>query len=123
MVHQQTEQISDNGTQAQKFEIVSNGDGYYYILTGASNYTRAVDIENGSAADGTNVIQWDYWGGTMQMYKIVKNSDGSFAFLTRASNEKSALEVYEISKDAGANVDQWTYFGGNWQHWKLTETN
>lgn len=46
-----------NGADAQKFKFVSTGDGYYYILTGASGYSKCVDIDGGSSADGTNVMQ------------------------------------------------------------------
>lgn len=112
-----------NGSDAQKFKVVSNGAGYYYILTGASGYSRAVDIDSGSSANGTNIMQWDYWGGEMQLYSIVKNSDGSYRILTKASGLSAALDVYEISKEAGANVNQWTYWGGTGQHWNFIKTN
>lgn len=110
-----------NGCAAQQFKIVSSGDGYYYILTGASGFTKCVDIYNGSSADGTNVNQWTYWGGDMQKYEIVRNDDGSISFLTVASETKSALEVYDFSISNGGNVVQYSYWGGSAQSWKLTE--
>ena len=108
-----------NGSDAQKFKIVSNGDGYYYILTGASGYQKCVDIEDGLATNGANIMQWDFWGGNMQLYKIVANSDGTYSFLTKASNCKSAIEVYDFSTSMGGNISQWTYWGGSAQSWKL----
>ncbi len=110
-----------NGCQAQQFKIESSGDGYYYILTGASGYTKCVDIYNGSSADATNVVQWDYWGGNMQKYQIVENSDGSVSFLTVASDCNGALEVYDFSTSNGGNVVQYTYWGGAAQSWNLDE--
>ncbi len=111
------QQWTFNGYDAQKFQIKSDGNGYYYILTGASGYTSCVDIDSGSSADGTNVLQWEYWGGDMQKYKIAKNSDGSYSFLTKASGCSSALDVYNMSADDGANVCQWSYWGGSGQSW------
>lgn len=112
-------QYQFRGKKNQIFKIVPDGSGYYYILTGASDYTKCVDIETGSAADGTNVFQWEYWGGDMQKYKIAQNNDGSYSFLTKASGCKSALDVYESSTSNNANVNQWTYWGGSCQSWIL----
>ncbi len=108
-----------NGSHAQKFKLVSTGDGYYSILTGATNYTGCVDIVNGSGSNGTNAAQWEYWGGDMQQFKVVKNSDGTFSFLTKVSGDASALEVYDFSTEAGGNIDQWEYWGGDIQKFKL----
>ncbi|SFR68873.1 RICIN domain-containing protein [Anaeromicropila populeti] len=108
-----------NGSDAQKFKVVSNGNGYYHILTGASGYTSCIDIENGSTSNGTNVLQWTYHGGDMQQYYITKHNDGSYAFLTKASGSASAIEIYDFSTANGGNANQWTYWGGNAQHWKL----
>ena len=113
------QQATFNGGAAQKFKIVSHGDGWYSLLTASSQYKSCVDVEGGSAKDGTNVIQWGYRGGNPQCFRIQKNADGTVAFLTRASNGKSAMEVYERSKKTGANVGQWQYLGGTNQHWIL----
>lgn len=108
-----------NGLDAQKFKLVSNGNGYYHILTGASGYNSCVDIAGASGKDGANVLQYGYSGGNNQQFKIVPNSDGSVAILSRISNCKSGLDVYDGSKSSGANVNQWTYWGGAMQHWYL----
>ncbi len=112
-------QWSYNGADAQKFKFVSLGDGYYYILTGASGYKSCIDVDSGSAADGANILQWEYWGGEMQKYRIVKQADGSYAILTKASSCKSGLDVYNWSTAAGGNIDQWNYWGGSCQKWNL----
>jgi len=110
-----------NGSDAQKFKIVSAGQGLYYILTGASGYTRCIDVEGGSAEDGTNICQWEYWGGDMQKYRIVQQPDNSYAILTNASGSNSALDVYEWSTEAGGNVNQWAFGGHACQKWNLIE--
>lgn len=114
-------QWSYNGAEAQKFKFVSLGDGYYYILTGATGYKSCLDIDSGSASDGANTIQWNYWGGEMQKYRIVKQPDDSYAILTKASDCKAGLEVYDWSTKAGGNVSQWNYWGGACQKWNLIE--
>ena len=115
------QQWSYNGCDAQKFKLVSTGDGYYYILTGASGYSKCVDIDSGSSADGTNVMQWEYWGGEMQKYRVVQQADGSYAILTKASGCTSGLDVYDWSTEAGGNINQWNYWGGDCQKWYLIE--
>ena len=100
-------QWSYNGSDAQKFKFVSTGDGYYYILTGATSYKKCVDVDGGSSKDGTNIMQWSYWGGEMQKYRIVQNADGTYAILTKASDCKSGLDVYDWSKSAGGNINEW----------------
>ncbi|WP_310602127.1 RICIN domain-containing protein [Anaerosporobacter sp.] len=113
------QQWAYNGYDAQKFKLVPDGKGYYYILTGASNYTRSIDINGGSANDGAEAVQWEYWGGDMQKYIITQNADGSVSFLTKASGANAALEVYANSTANGAKVDQWSYWSGPTQCWKL----
>ena len=117
------QQWTYNGYDSQKFQIKSDGNGYYYILTGASGYKSGVDIENGSSADGANVLQWEFWGGDMQKYTFTKNSDGSYAIKTKASGGAAALDVYNMSGDDGANVCQWSYWGGAGQHWVLEKAS
>ena len=117
------QQWSYNGSDAQKFKFVSLGDGYYYILTGASSYKSCVDIDSGSSSDGTNVLQWEYWGGTMQKYRIVKQADGSYAILTNASGCKSGLDVYNWSSEDGGNINQWNFWGGDCQKWNLIKAS
>ncbi|URZ01845.1 hypothetical protein CLAUR_018420 [Clostridium felsineum] len=104
---------------AQKFKIVSNNDGTYNILTGASNYKSSLDVTNNSSTDGANIEEWNYWGGDMQKFKIQKVSGNKYSILTKSSNFKSCLDVYNMSKDSGANVCQWNYWGGAGQLWEL----
>lgn len=117
------QQWSYNGCDAQKFKFVSTGDGYYYILTGASGYSKCVDIDSGASADGTNVMQWEYWGGEMQKYRVVQQPDGTYAILTNATGCKSGLDVYNWSNEAGGNINQWNYWGGDCQKWNLIEAS
>ncbi len=113
------QQWAYNGADAQKFKIVSDGGGYYHILTGASGYTKCVDVEGKSAENNANILQYTYNGAANQKFKIQQQSDGTYAILTRASNYQSGLDVYEWSTDLGGNVNQWEYWGGACQKWIL----
>jgi arabinan endo-1,5-alpha-L-arabinosidase len=112
-------QWSYNGADAQKFKIVSDGNGYYHILTGASGYSKCVDVAGGKSADGTNILQYTYKGASNQQFKIEKQSDGTYALLTRASGCASGLDVYAWSTEAGGNINQWNFWGGTCQKWVL----
>lgn len=113
------QQWSYNGYDSQKFKLVSDGAGYYYVLTGASGYSSCLDVENGSASDGTNIEEWEYWGGDMQKFKVVEENSGQYVFYTKASNCTGCMDLYNISSEAGANINQWTYWGGAGQLWIL----
>lgn len=116
------QQWSYNGYEAQKFKLVSDGAGYYYILTGASNYQKCLDVEAGKTTDGANILQWGYHGGDMQKYKVEDLGNGKYVFYTKISNCKSCMDLYEVSPNAGANVNQWNYWGGAGQQWILEPT-
>lgn len=113
------QQWAYNGCDAQKFKIVSDGNGYYHILTGASGYTKCVDVANGDTADGTNIAQYIYNGNVAQQFKIERQSDGTYAILTRVSNCQSGLDVYDWSEELGGNINEWNYWGGECQKWIL----
>src|SRR5699024_1974010 len=72
------QQWSYNGFQAQQFQIVSDGDGYYHILTGASNFTKALNVDNNLTADGTNINQYQYTGAANQQFQIQKQKDDTY---------------------------------------------
>ena len=112
-----------NGCNAQKFKLVSAGDGYYYIYTGASDYTKVLDVAKKSSADGANVAQYTYNGNSNQKFKVTEVKDGVYAILTGVSSGKSCLDVYGWSTAAGGNIAQWTYWGGDCQLWYLESAN
>ena len=111
-----------NGENAQKFKLVSDGKGYYSILTGATNYSSAVDVEAKKTADGTNIIQWSYGGRNNQKFEFVKVGN-AYVIKTKISGSNSCLEVADASYSAGANVDQWTYSGNSHQLWYLEKAS
>lgn len=114
------QQWSYNGCQAQQFKIVSDGDGYYHIFTGASGFTKCIDVAGKKTADGTNILQYAYKkDAANQQFKIESQSDGTYAILSRISGCKSGLDVYDWSTSAGGNINLWNYWGGDCQKWIL----
>ncbi len=112
-----------NGYDAQKFKLVSDGNGYYTIYTGASGYSKAVDISGESTADGANVNQWSSLGTDCQKFEIVEVSSGVYAIKTKHTDALSCLDVYGWSTEGGGNIAQWTYWGGDCQLWYLESAN
>ena len=117
------QQWERNGAAAQKFKLVSAGNGYYYLYTGASGYTKVVDVEGKKSANGTNILQYAFNGAANQQFKLQQQADGTYAILTRVSGDKSGLDVYEWSTENGGNVNQWEFWGGACQKWVLEKTN
>ena len=113
------EQHRNDNKNTQKFKILSQGDGYYYILTGISNYNDCLEVEAGDSVNGTKIIPWLYHGGDMQMFHIVKNSDATYSFLTKASSNTSAIELKLLPDPYTNALEQGTYQGKDTQHWYL----
>ncbi|EEM68354.1 MULTISPECIES: phosphatidylinositol-specific phospholipase C domain-containing protein [Bacillus cereus group] len=49
--------------------IESSGDGYFY-LRNRKNVNKVLDITNGSSANGTNIIVWNYQGSNNQKFRL-----------------------------------------------------
>lgn len=117
------QQYSYNGNANQKFKLVSNSDGYYYIYTGASNYSKVIDVEKKSSANGANILQYSYNGKSNQQFQIVQIKSGVYAIKTRISGDASCLDVYGWSTANGGNIAQYSYWGGDCQLWILEKAN
>ena len=113
------QQYSYLGGDRQKFKLVANDDGYYYIYTGASDYNKVIDVAGKSTADGTNILQYSYNGKTNQLFELEEVKSGVYAIKTRVTSGASCLDVYNWSTEDGGNINQWTYWGGDCQLWYL----
>lgn len=88
-----------NNTSAQRFEIVSAGNGYYKILMEHSG--KAVDIKNGSASVGANVQQYQWNGTDAQLWKFIKSADGKYYI---QSKKGTVLDLKTSTASSGTNV-------------------
>lgn len=101
----------------QIFKVVTDAEGYSSLLTGASNYTKAVTVEKGSSENGANIIETEYTGDDSQKFILTSNGDGTYAILSKVSNGGAGLDVYAFSMENGGNINQWSYWGGACQKW------
>ena len=106
---------TDNGTAAQKWNIIKNSDGTYKLIN--SNSNRALDVYAAGTADYTNVDIYDDNGTAAQKWNIVQNSDGSYKLINAKSNK--ALDVYAAGTADYTNVDIYSDNGTAAQKWNI----
>ena len=105
----------DNGTDAQKFEIKYNEEGYYTIINKNSNKSMSTELNN--TMSGGNVFQGDEVSTDAQKWIIQKNSDSTYTIFSRQS--QLCLDVSGGQAYNGNNI--WEYFsnGSNSQKFIL----
>jgi len=59
-----------NQTNAQKFYLKDENDGYFSIHS-AIDYNYVIDVEEGNSNDGTKIQLWEYHGGKNQKFKFI----------------------------------------------------
>ncbi len=107
-------QLSDLGLFTDQGRTISNGT--YRLLNRKSN--KALDVQNGSTADGAAVVQWGWNGGNNQKWTFADQGNGQYQILGVASGK--ALDVAGNSTANGAALDIWPWTGANNQRWTLT---
>lgn len=108
---------TDNGTNAQKWDITSLGDGYYKLTAKCSG--NVLDAFYYNISSGQNVIQYPWGGGSFQQWKFKDAGDGYY-YISPRCNESLCLDVYSASSSDGANVQVYTANQTSAQKWKLT---
>ncbi|EFM11780.1 glycoside hydrolase family 5 [Paenibacillus curdlanolyticus YK9] len=111
------QQWSDNGSDEQKWKVISVGDGYYKLISQKSG--KALEVAGFATNDGANVQQWTDTGQSNQKWKIVDAGSGYYKLIAQHSGK--ALDVVGGASNDGANVQQWTDNGNSQQKWKFTE--
>lgn len=118
-----------DSNKAQKWRITANDDGTVSIISALSS-TSAIDVSNGSSANGSNVQLWSSNGSQAQRFTFVATSpkvssggqadiaDGYYTFTT-ATNLKHKLDVQAWSKSDGARIQLWDSTDGENQTFKI----
>lgn len=75
-----------NGSDRQKFRLEYNDNGFFRIMTKASNGTSCADVEGFSVVEGGNIFQWEYLGGLNQQWRFRRD-------------EKAGIDPYPLSVD------------------------
>ena len=113
------QQHKGNGEKAQKFKVVSVGNGYYKLVAQVGNKDKVLDVEKKSSKNGTNICIYKDNGGNNQKFKITSVGTNKYTIATKVSNGKSLVEVKNASKANKANVQQWENNGHKCQQWKF----
>jgi endoglucanase len=91
-----------NGT----FKIVSRNGG------------KALEAAGFGTANGTQIQQWGYWGGSNQKWSFTRNSDGTYRILGVHSGK--SLDIDGWQNGNGTKVQLWDHFGSANQKFAIT---
>lgn len=100
---------------AQKWTLVSTGDGYYEVRN--TNSGKLMEVAGLSRAEGANVALWSDNNVPQQHWAITPTGDGHYFLTNRFSG--LALTVNAGSTADGANIEQATYNGSTHQQWQI----
>ena len=97
---------TSNNTNAQKFKLEYQGNGYYRILNQKSG--KVLDVAGATAKDGTNVWQYTWNGSKAQLWKIVNTGDGNGSYFIQSMLGNYVLDITNGQIKAGTNVQIYT---------------
>lgn len=94
----------------------TNVNGTYSIV--AVHSGKALDVYDWGTSNGTNIAQWEAWGGEPQQFNI-SNIGAEWHRISPVIATSKALDIDGISSNNGANVQIWEYLGGTNQQFKF----
>ena len=95
----------NNGTLAQEFEVIPQGDGYYILENRYSG--KVLEVAGGSKEARANVQQWEKNGTDAQLWSFESAGDGSYYIRSKCGG--MYLDVQDCSTANGANIQ--VYYG------------
>ncbi len=101
--------VTDNTTN-------STVNGTYSIL--AVHSGKALDVWEWGTTDGTNIAQYNYWGGEAQQFNITP-VDGIWHRITPVIASDQCVEVVDGLTTSGANIQTWTCNGYSCQEFRF----
>jgi chitinase len=111
------QQYTCNGTPAQTFQVVNEGNGWYKILN--TNSQLPIDVDADSSANGATIWQYTDNGTEAQRFSIsVTDSSDPTAFSIMNEHSGSCLDDTNWSTVAIA-LQQWSCTGGSNQSWRF----
>ncbi|MBU5317455.1 RICIN domain-containing protein [Clostridium bornimense] len=113
------QQHPGNGEKAQRFKVVSAGNGYYKLVSQVGNADKVLDVSKKSNKNGANIAIYSDNSGENQKFKITSLGNGKYTIATKISKGKSVVEVKDGSTAKKANVQQWESNGHRCQQWKF----
>ena len=94
-----------NGTEAQKWHVSVDSDGYATIVNIGSG--KVLDVANGGAYSGSNVWQYGLNGTAAQKWRVLSNGDGTFKMVS-ALDDSLVLDAAGASCSNGTNIQLWS---------------
>ena len=104
-----------NGTNAQKFKVQYNSDGYYTIKSMCSG--KFIDVSASSRQNGTNIWQYSGNGTDAQKWFIIPDGEGYYCLVSRCNN--LCMDVCGAKAINGTNIHCWDMHGGDNQRFKF----
>lgn len=99
----------------QQFDFQYVGDGLYTIRALCSNNYLTVDY-NGNAL-GSNIVQENYTGLSIQKWYILENNDSSFTLMSHYN--KLVMDVSGTVAEPAINIQLWEKLNEPWQKFKF----
>ena len=107
-----------NGTNAQKWKISHDADGYLIITNVGSG--RVLDVNAASNANGTNIQQYDPNGSKAQKWIDVKQADGSIELISALDRTK-CMDLSNGTAKNSSNIQLYTANNSKAQRWILVQ--
>ncbi|MBQ6469599.1 MAG: RICIN domain-containing protein [Lachnospiraceae bacterium] len=108
-----------NGTDAQKFTVTYESDGYYTVLS--ANSGKALDVKGASNSNGANVQQYTPNGTKAQKWKFVHVGNGYHTIYSAVGSDK-VLDAKSGRSGNGTNIWIYTSNGTDAQKFMLKPT-
>lgn len=113
---------TQNWGLAQNFQLKHVGNGRYKIEN--QNSGLGFNVANVGTTNGTNVIQWPYFGNPQEKWYFEDAGDGSVYITNNLSNKVLSYDgTYENNPSAGLNIGIWEKYGGNNQKYILDKVS
>ena len=111
------EQYACNGTPAQTFQVVSEGNGWYKIVN--TNSQLPIDVQSDATANGTAIQQYTDNGTEAQRFAItVTDSSDPTAFSIMGQMSGSCIDDTNWSTTA-IHLQLWACSGNSNQSWRF----
>ena len=110
---------ASNGAAAQRFRLAADGGSLpsgTYVVRSAADASVALDVADGSLADGANVRAWASNGTGAQKWRVTALPGGTCSVANCQSGRM--LDVRDAQAAPGANVQQWSSNGNAAQRWR-----
>lgn len=108
-----------NNSNAQKFKVTYNKDGYYTIEALCSG--KLIDCPRASKKIGTKLWQYEKNNTNAQKWFIVANKDGSHRIISKCNG--MSIDVQNASTSIGTPIQCYTQNGTNAQNFRFIKCN